>query len=167
MCSGYKDKKTGQKSNYGMEKHGLEQIHHTKLSESMFSRTYWKVIIYNTPHIWPYNTPYINIPIVEIVFDTCYISRYKDEMPINYYLVIFKGIFADFFQFVPREITSCRPFWLRLLEILIGKIYMTEYKIDLYMPYYIGHINPHLNFGVIWGRIIIEKLFCWYLSGWN
>lgn len=110
MCSGDKDPKTGQKSNYGMEKHGLEQIHHTKLSESMFSRTYWKVTIYNIPHIGPYNTPYINTPIVEIVFDSCYISRYKDKMPINYYLVIFKGIFADFFQFVPREITSCRPF---------------------------------------------------------
>jgi len=54
MCSGDKDPKTGQKSNYGMEKHGLEQIHHTKLSESMFSRTYWKVTIYNIPHIGPY-----------------------------------------------------------------------------------------------------------------
>ena len=51
MCSGDKDPKTGQKSNYGMEKHGLEQIHHTKLSESMFSRTYWKVTIYDIPHI--------------------------------------------------------------------------------------------------------------------
>lgn len=88
-------------------------------------------------------------------------------MPINYYLVIFKGIFADFFQFVPREITSCRPFWLRLLEILIGKIYMTEYKIDLYMPYNIGHINPYLNFRVMRGRIIIEKLCFWVWSGWN
>ena len=135
MCSGDKDPKTGQKSNYGMEKHGLEQIHHTKLSESMFSRTYWKVTIYFVPYNTPYNTSYITIPIVEIVVDSCYISRYKDKMSINYYLGIFKGrIFTDFFQFVPGEVTSCRPFWLRLLEILIGKIYMTEYKIDLYKP---------------------------------
>ena len=35
---------------------------------------------------------------------------------------------------------------------------MTEYKIDLYMPYNIGHINPYLNFRVMRGRIIIEKL---------
>ena len=70
-------------------------------------------------------------------------------MSINYYLGVFKGwIFTDFFQFVPREITSCRPFWLRLLEILIGKIYMTEYKIDLYKPYNISYITPNLNFRV-------------------
>ena len=87
MCSGDKDPKTGQKSNYGMEKHGLEQIHHAKLSESMFSRTYWKVTIY----FIPYNTSYITETIVEIVFDSCYISRYKDKMSINYYLGVFKG----------------------------------------------------------------------------
>ena len=87
MCSGDKDPKTGQKSNYGMEKHGLEQIHHAKLSESMFSRTYWKVTIY----FIPYSTSYITETIVEIVFDSCYISRYKDKMSINYYLGVFKG----------------------------------------------------------------------------
>lgn len=40
MCSGERDSKTGQHTNYGMDAHGLETIHHNRLSDTMFSRTY-------------------------------------------------------------------------------------------------------------------------------